>query len=195
MFLLACFSVDLPIYEEVGFKQVYHESLKSVAFATESFDDVVPYVKQWSINFVSYLSDQKSQYFPTHEISSKQFFNLTVSPPQEEFVFNRHIGTDCIYEVEEETEMMEVEESDEEMEVDEVMMDPVPEAQSEVVTDGPEIQLSSETLSSLSSQSINTICLAGVSLVILAAASAVSYVVQSRAVFRKATRRKVDTTK
>ncbi|GKA28851.1 hypothetical protein Tco_0715096 [Tanacetum coccineum] len=150
MFLVACFSVsftdlppmDLPIYQEVGFKEVYHESLKFVAFAKESVDDVVHHVKQWSIDFVSYLSDQKSQFFPTREISSIQFFNLTVSPTQEEFVFNRHIGTNYIYEVQEveeelenEMEMMEEEESYEEMEVGDDFDEVVTEDVSEIETD------------------------------------------------------------
>ncbi|PWA50300.1 hypothetical protein CTI12_AA453600 [Artemisia annua] len=151
MFLVACFSVsftdlppmDLPIYEEVGFKEVYHESLKFVAFAKESFDDVVLHVKQWSIDFVSYLSDQKSQFFATREISSIQFYNLTVSPPQEEFVFNRHIGTDYIHEVQEveeelaKMEMMEEEEEEnyEEMEVDDDFDEVVTEEVNEIETD------------------------------------------------------------
>nr|XP_043626329.1 uncharacterized protein LOC122597818 [Erigeron canadensis] len=131
MFIVACFSlsftesppIDLPIYNDIGFPDVYHESLKFAAFARESFDDVVANVKQWSIDFVSYLSDQKSHLFPTQKTSPIQFFNLTTSSIQEEFLFNRHIGTDYIHDIHEYKEEMEdetetIEYVYEEMEVD-----------------------------------------------------------------------------
>lgn len=128
MFLVACFSVsftdlppmDLPIYQDVSFSEIYHESLKFAGFAKESFDDLVENVKNWSADFVSYLSHQKSQLFSTQKISSIQFFNLTTSPIQEEFVFNRHIGTDYLHDLNEETQEFdeEMQEFDEEIEVD-----------------------------------------------------------------------------
>ncbi|KAI3774639.1 hypothetical protein L1987_49198 [Smallanthus sonchifolius] len=127
MFLVACYSVsltdfppmDLPIYQDVGFSEIYHESLKFAGFAKESFDVLVESFKTWSIDFVSYMLHQKSHLFPTHKTSPITFFNLTTSPVQEEFVFNRHIGTDYIQEIQEyeeevryETELIEDEEED-----------------------------------------------------------------------------------
>lgn len=143
MFLIACFSfsftdsppMDLPIYKDFSFPEIYHESLKFAASAKDSFDDLVENVKQWSINFVSYLSQLKSHFSSTHKITSIQFFNLTTYPLQEELMFNRHIETDYIdakiseiqefeeeiqdfeEEMEDETEMVD-EEAYEEMEVD-----------------------------------------------------------------------------
>ncbi|XP_071714983.1 uncharacterized protein [Rutidosis leptorrhynchoides] len=130
MFLVACFSLsftdsppmDLPIYKEVGFSEIYHESLKMAAFAKDSFDDLIQNVKQWSSNLLSYLSDQKSHFFPTHKDTlSIKFFNITpTSSINEEIVFNRHIGMDIIQEFHESNEELEVvkEESFKEMEVD-----------------------------------------------------------------------------
>ncbi|KAK9071090.1 hypothetical protein SSX86_009658 [Deinandra increscens subsp. villosa] len=111
--------MDLPIYKDVGFPEIYHESLKLVQFARESLDVLVANLENWSMDFLSYISNQKSQLFPTREKSAIRFFNLTV---EEEFVLNRHIGTDYIQEVQEhdeeisdEIEVMEEEEYDEEM--------------------------------------------------------------------------------
>ncbi|KAJ0821461.1 hypothetical protein HanPSC8_Chr16g0720481 [Helianthus annuus] len=109
LFLVACFSlsftesppINLPIYEDVGFSEIYHESLRFAAFAKESFDDLVEKVKHWSMDLVVYLSEQKSLFIKPQKFESLQFFNLTTSPIQEEFVFNRHIGTDYIQEVKE----------------------------------------------------------------------------------------------
>ncbi|KAL8188939.1 hypothetical protein R6Q57_029459 [Mikania cordata] len=122
MFLVACYAVsytdsppmDLPIYKDVGFSEIYHESLKFAGFAKESFNGLVENLKNWSIDFVSYISYQKSQLFTTHKNSPIRFFNLTI---EEEFVFHRPIGTDYhIQEVQEheeemseETELMEEE--------------------------------------------------------------------------------------
>ncbi|KAI3803768.1 hypothetical protein L1987_31930 [Smallanthus sonchifolius] len=133
LFLVACYSVsltdfppmDLPIYQDVGFSEIYHESLKFAGFAKESFDVLVENFKTWSSDFVSYMLHQKSQLFPTHKTSLITFFNLTTSPVEEEFVFNRHIGTDYIQEIQEyeeevrdETELIEDEDDFVEMEVD-----------------------------------------------------------------------------
>ncbi|MFS7995832.1 hypothetical protein Hanom_Chr12g01122701 [Helianthus anomalus] len=112
LFLVACFSlsftesppINLPIYEDVGFSEIYHESLRFAAFAKESFDVLVEKVKHWSMDLVVYLSEQKSLFIKPQKFESLQFFNLTTSPIQEEFVFNRHIGTDYIQEVKESEE-------------------------------------------------------------------------------------------
>ncbi|KAM0061974.1 hypothetical protein Hdeb2414_s0004g00142561 [Helianthus debilis subsp. tardiflorus] len=109
LFLVACFSlsftesppINLPIYEDVGFSEIYHESLRFAAFAKESFDDLVEKAKNWSMDLLVYLSEQKSLFITPQKFESLQFFNLTTSPIQEEFVFNRHIGTDYIQEVQE----------------------------------------------------------------------------------------------
>ncbi|KAD0092166.1 hypothetical protein R6Q59_020758 [Mikania micrantha] len=122
MFLVACYAVsytdsppmDLPIYKDVGFSEIYHESLKFAGFAKESFDGLVENLKNWSIDFVSYISYQKSQLFTTQKNSPIRFFNLTV---EQEFVFHRPIGTDYniqgvqehVEEMSEETELMEEE--------------------------------------------------------------------------------------
>lgn len=120
LFLVACFSlsftesppIDLPIYEDVGFLEVYQGSLRIAAFAKESFDGLVENIKKWSI-------DQKSYFFPSHNIGDLQFFNLTTSHVQEEFQFNRRVGTDYIHDVKEETESERVEEEEDYEEIDE----------------------------------------------------------------------------
>ncbi|KAK1417566.1 hypothetical protein QVD17_26695 [Tagetes erecta] len=119
--------IKLPVYKDVGFSEIYHESLKFVEFAKEHFDVLAEDLKNWSIDFVSYISHQKSQLFPSDKDMPIVFFNLTTSV-QEEFMFNRHIGTDYIQEIKvseeemrDETEMIEEEEEDDdfaEMEVD-----------------------------------------------------------------------------
>ncbi|XP_024979071.1 uncharacterized protein LOC112516285 [Cynara cardunculus var. scolymus] len=132
MFLIACFGfsftdsppMDLPIYNDFSFQEIYQESLKFAATAKDSLDDLVENVKQWSINFSSYLSQLKSHFSSAHKITSIQFFNLTISPLQEEIMFNRHIGTDYIdAKISEEIQEFEeeIQEFDEEME-DEIEM-------------------------------------------------------------------------
>ncbi|CAI9286972.1 unnamed protein product [Lactuca saligna] len=131
MFLVACFSVsftdsppmDLPIYKDVSFSEIYDESLKVAASVKVSLDGFVESIEQWSNIFVSYLSDQLSHISSTH--SSIQFFNLTPSPIQEEWqivadyadVENFEEIQEFEEEMEESFEMME-EEAYEEMEVD-----------------------------------------------------------------------------
>ncbi|KAJ0779703.1 hypothetical protein HanPI659440_Chr06g0229451 [Helianthus annuus] len=148
LFLVACFSlsfiesppINLPIYEDVGFSEIYHESLRFAAFAKESFDDLVEKAKHWSIDLVVYLSEQKSHFITPQKFESLQFFNLTTSPIQEEFVFNRHIGTDYIQEVKEFEEEEENEDevvTDESDVVDEDVTEEIDE-QSEVVNEETE---------------------------------------------------------
>ncbi|KAI3715947.1 hypothetical protein L6452_22939 [Arctium lappa] len=126
MFLIACFSfsftdsppMDLPIYKDFSFPEIYQESLKLAASAKDTFDDFVENVKHWSINFISYLSQLKSHFGSTHKITSIQFFNLTTSPLQEELMFSSHIATDYI-EFEEEIQDFEEEIQDFEEEIQE----------------------------------------------------------------------------
>ncbi|XP_023739021.1 helicase SWR1 [Lactuca sativa] len=139
MFLVACFSVsftdsppmDLPIYKDVSFSEIYDESLKLAASVKVSLDGFVESLEQWSNIFVSYLSGQLSHFSSTH--SSIQFFNLTPSPIQEEWkivadyadVENFEEIQEFEEEMEENFEMVE-EEAYEEMEVDvqdEVLME------------------------------------------------------------------------
>ncbi|XP_076886609.1 uncharacterized protein LOC143536523 [Bidens hawaiensis] len=139
LFLVACFSlsftesppIDLPIYEDVGFLEVYQGSLRIAAFAKESFDGLVENIKKWSI-------DQKSYFFPSHNIEDLQFFNLTTSPIQEEFQFNRRVGTDYIQEFEE-TERVEEEEDFEETDEESDVIDEV------VIEDETDEQIETET--------------------------------------------------
>lgn len=162
VFLVACFSfsltdsppMDLPIYKDVGFSEIYHESLRFAGFAKESFDGFVENLQSWSMDFISYLSHQISQLFQTQKMSSIQFYNLTNSPIQEEFLFNSHIGTNYIQELEEEireeAETVEEEEEDfEEMEVDGIevtdKVDDIDVVTDEVVNEQPdEIQSSDD---------------------------------------------------
>ncbi|CAH1426110.1 unnamed protein product [Lactuca virosa] len=131
MFLVACFSVsftdsppmDLPIYKDVSFSEIYDESLKLAASVKVSLDGFVESLEQWSNIFVSYLSGQLSHFSSTH--SSTQFFNLTPSPIQEEWqivadyadVENFEEIQEFEEEMEENFEMVE-EEAYEELEVD-----------------------------------------------------------------------------
>ncbi|KAJ9538057.1 hypothetical protein OSB04_030790 [Centaurea solstitialis] len=115
MFLIGCFSfsftdsppMDLPIYKDLSFQEIYHESLEFAASAKGSFDEVVENVKQWSINF---LSNLKSHSIFTPKITSIQFFNLTTPPLQEEhFMFNSHIQ-EFVEEIQDFEEIQEFEE-------------------------------------------------------------------------------------
>ncbi|KAI7727958.1 hypothetical protein M8C21_002803 [Ambrosia artemisiifolia] len=161
-FTLTCFSlsftenppVNLPIYEDVGFSEMYHESLRYAAFAKERFDDLVENVKVWSMDLVSYLYEQRSLLIPTQKIESLQFFNLTTSEIQEEFRFNRHIGTDYIQEFEEETERLDEEEEEEE---EEVVSEEIDEESDlvEVVSEEPIFEQIHDDLDEVKEKSVN----------------------------------------
>ncbi|KAI3789142.1 hypothetical protein L2E82_01930 [Cichorium intybus] len=120
MFLVACFSVsftdsppmDLPIYKDISFSEIYDESLKLAASAKVSFDGFVESFKLWSNNFVSYLSHQLSSHFSSTQ-SSIQFFNLTPSPIQEEWqIMADYADVETFEEIQEFEEEMEVESFD-----------------------------------------------------------------------------------
>ncbi|KAI3525504.1 hypothetical protein L1887_04344 [Cichorium endivia] len=120
MFLVACFSVsftdsppmDLPIYKDISFSEIYDESLKLAASAKVSFDGYVESLKQWSNNFVSYLSRQLSSHFSSTQ-SSIQFFNLTPSPIQEEWqIMADYADVETFEEIQEFEKEMEVESFD-----------------------------------------------------------------------------------
>ncbi|KAI3815304.1 hypothetical protein L1987_14967 [Smallanthus sonchifolius] len=222
--LVACFSLsftdsmDLPIYEDVGFLEINHGTLRFAAFAKESFDDLVETVKQL-----------KSHFIPTHKIKSLQFFNLTSI--QEEFQLNRHIGADYIQEIQEleeeiqdfEEEIQDLEEEIQDFDDEVVTEEPIHEtiqsdgddvqetksnldeaiheAQSEMVENDVEIESSltdfngeSEASSSLSTQSITTICVVAGFLMVVMAVSTVFYLNKKKSNASKSATIRVDNT-